>query len=188
MPKLMRARFARQTHDLYEAVVARARDPWLYRELGVADDLDGRFDLVVLHACLVLRRLRRCGAAGADEAQRLFDLMFADFDRSLRAMGVGDFRVGGRIRRMAQAFYGRARAYDEALDAGDGDGMRSALAEALRRNLFGKRDPGDDTARRAARYVASQESHLASLRDGELLAGRVSFDTAAQARGGAPLD
>ena len=42
--------------------------------------------------------------------------MFADMDRSLREMGVGDLRVGRRVKTMVKAFYGRAAAYDAALD------------------------------------------------------------------------
>ena len=41
---------------LYAAAVAAARDPWFYQALGVPDTLDGRFDLVALHAFLLIHR------------------------------------------------------------------------------------------------------------------------------------
>jgi cytochrome b pre-mRNA-processing protein 3 len=49
---------------LYGSAVAAAREPLLYRSLGVADTLDGRFDLVCLHAFMLVRRLRREAAPG----------------------------------------------------------------------------------------------------------------------------
>ena len=45
---------------LYTAAVTAARDPWFFGEaVGVPDTLDGRFDLVGLHAAVLIRRLHR---------------------------------------------------------------------------------------------------------------------------------
>ena len=47
-------------------IVAQARLPGFYREYAVADTVNGRFDLIVLHLALVLDRLiRGSGAARA---------------------------------------------------------------------------------------------------------------------------
>lgn len=164
------SRFDAKAHDLYDVIVPQARQPVFYASLGIPDTTDGRFDLVLLHAQLVIRRLRRCGEAGRILAQRLFDLMFADFDEALRLLGVGDLKVGPRVKKMAQAYYGRAQAYDAALDAGD----EAALAHALRRNLYRSESEPDGLAAITA-YVVAQERHLAALADADLLAGHVSF-------------
>ena len=42
---------------LYGTIVAQARLPCFYREYGVPDTVNGRFDLLVLHLALVLDRL-----------------------------------------------------------------------------------------------------------------------------------
>lgn len=141
---------------LYAAVVAQARQPVFYTELEAPDTVDGRFDMIVLHTVLVMRRLRADGAAGQDFAQGLFDALFRDMDRSLREMGVGDLVVPKRIRRMAEAFYGRAGRYGAALDARDEDD----LARGLAANIRGV-DP-DDAAHRLAAYVLAAEAELAS--------------------------
>ena len=59
------------------------------------------------------------------------DVMMDDMDSSLREMGVGDLGVGRRVKAMAQAFYGRATAYEAALAADDEalDQARAMLAE-----------------------------------------------------------
>lgn len=164
-------------HDLYVVVINQARRPDFYVRLAVPDTLDGRFDLIVLHAFLVMRRLRQVaeeegGEQAREVAQALFDLMFADMDQNLREMGVGDMSVGKRIKQMARAFYGRAAAYDDAL-AADGTG----LAEALRRNLYGTVEGDLDPAvvRRVAAYLVAQAAHLAGQDAGALLEGRVAF-------------
>ena len=99
-----------------------------YADWGVPDTLDGRFDMISLHAFLVLDRLK-----GTEQAfrQGLVDEFFADMDRSLREMGVGDLSVGKKVRKMAEVFYGRVAAYDQALAGPDG-----ALEAAIARNVF----------------------------------------------------
>src|SRR5450432_4115159 len=115
---------------LYDAIVSQARQPDFYAAGGVPDSIDGRFEMIVLHAYLVLRRLRGAGEVAEPLAQALVDRLFADMDASLREMGAGDLGVGKRVKRMATAFYGRVAAYE----AGD---KRGDMAEALARNLFG---------------------------------------------------
>ncbi len=122
----------RQPYALYSAIVAQARQPAFYAAFGVPDSLDGRFDMIVLHAVLVFRRLRGCEGEAAARTQSLFDLFMSDMDRSLREMGVGDLTVPKRIKKMAEAFYGRLDAYVGAIDSG----ALPELQEAIRRNVF----------------------------------------------------
>jgi len=123
-------------HRLYVAIQHQARSPEFHARLGVPDTLDGRFDLLALHMFLVLRRLKAEGKNASELAQRLFDMLFDDMDRSLREMGVADLGVGKRVKAMAQALYGRIAAYDAGLTQTGDD----RLKEALRRNLYGTID------------------------------------------------
>ena len=72
---------------LYGAAVAAAREPWFYQALGVPDTLDGRFDLVALHAFLLIHRLQACAEPGPALAQAVFDAMFRDMDRTCARSG-----------------------------------------------------------------------------------------------------
>jgi len=169
---LSRSRFDESTHRLYDTMVERAREPVFYAGLGVPDTLDGRFEMNVLHGLLIMRRLRRIEKGGTQAAQSLFDLMFADFDSALRQIGVGDLKVGSHIKKMGQAFYGRATALDAALADGAEPG---ALKEVLRRNTFGTVEAGDDNLTAFVTYVRSQESHLDTQPDDALLAGGLTL-------------
>lgn len=162
-PKRERAGFA-----LYGHAVAAARAPFFYEALKVPDTLDGRFDLVGVHAFLAIRRLGRSGAT-APFAQPVFDAMFSDMDITLREIGVGDMSIGKRVRAMWEAFHGRARSYGLALDAGDG----AALTAALSRNVW--RAEAADGAGRLARIATAQEAHLAGQDDAALREGRMGF-------------
>jgi len=164
---------------LYLSLVAQARQPGFYLECGVPDTVDGRFDMILLHAFLVLRRLKRDHPRTADLAQALFDALFADMDRNLREMGVGDLAVGRRIKAMAAAFYGRIAAYDGGLTAGD-----AALAEALKRNLFRKANPDARAVAEIAGYLRREARALDAQPLEGLMAGVVTFGPPPVAAGG----
>ncbi|MBI1985372.1 MAG: ubiquinol-cytochrome C chaperone family protein [Rhodospirillales bacterium] len=155
---------------LYLSLVAQARQPGFYLQCGVPDTVDGRFDMILLHAFLVLRRLKRDHSRTADLAQALFDLMFADMDRNLREMGVGDLAVGRRVKAMAAAFYGRIAAYEAGLDAGD-----ATLAEALKRNLYRKANPDAAAIDAVAAYLRREALALDGQPLAGLMAGAVTF-------------
>jgi cytochrome b pre-mRNA-processing protein 3 len=165
--------------QLYRAVVEQARQPVFYTGLCVPDTVDGRFELVALHAFLVLHRLKGEGAAAQLLGQALFDLMFADMDQNLREMGAGDLGVGPRVKIMAKAFYGRIAAYENGLAATD-----ETLAAALRRNLYGTLAPAPvPMATDMAAYLRREAAALAASPLADLLAGRLTFGAVVSATG-----
>jgi cytochrome b pre-mRNA-processing protein 3 len=106
---------------------------------------------------MVLRRLRPV-EGGASLSQALFDHFCGDMDANLRELGVGDLTVPKRMQKFGEAFYGRAAAYDLALDAG-----AEPLAQALCRNILDGRDVGQ--ARQLAVYAKAVIAALAGLDD-----------------------
>jgi len=161
---------------MYSAAVEAARDTWFYQPppdgLGVADTLDGRFDLISLHAFLLIRQLRRLPGPGAAIAQAVFDAMFSDMDRNLREMGVGDLGVSKRVRSMWEAFHGRANAYEAGLDAAERGGDDTVLAEALARNVWRGGAVPAGSAVSLARVCCRQAGALAGQ---DLIGGAASF-------------
>ena len=81
-------------------IVAAARRPALYQALGVPDQIDGRFELLTLHAGLVLRRLSALGGLADAIAQDLVNSVFTHFDDTLREMGFSDIAVARRLKAM----------------------------------------------------------------------------------------
>ncbi len=163
-------------HSLYGAIVTQARAPAFYRDFGVADTVDGRFDMIVLHAFLLFERLKALGPDGVALAQEVVDLFFLDMDRSLREMGAGDLSVPKRVRTMAESFAGRSTAYHDAVAKAD----RGALAAAIGRNLF----PEAEIVPAAATAFAAYALTFLDLRDAPdaLLQGAVSFPDPAEFR------
>ena len=155
----------------YNIIVKQARKPTFYRDIGVADTLDGRFDLLGLHICVLFYRLKFEGKQAAIFSQELFDLMFTDMDRSLRELGVGDLSVGKRVKEMGRALLGRLEAYDRAL----GSDLRE-LECVLTRNVY-RGDPNTCWhVRKLASYVRNILAGLEKTPTDEILRGDFCFE------------
>jgi len=157
---------------IYGMIVTQAREPMFYRDLGVSDTVNGRFDLLLLHLWLVLRRLRTTDG-GQVVSQALFDRFCEDMDDNLREMGVGDQTVPKRMRAFGEAFYGRARAYDQAMDEGV-----EALVSAIRKNILNGGDTGH--AQQLAAYALAAERDLGRADDAAVLGASFKFPSPLQ--------
>ena len=165
---------------LYGMIVAQARLPVFYRDYAVADTVNGRFDLLVLHLAMVLGRLweeSEQAPALKELGQGIFDRFCEDMDGNLREIGIADLKVPKEMSKIGEAFYGRAQAYQAALDA-PGD---QALADTIARNIFGGAPREPAAAQRLAAYVRLAVGDLRALSAASLAAGELRFPDPAAA-------
>ncbi|ALL13635.1 ubiquinol-cytochrome C chaperone family protein [Caulobacter henricii] len=155
---------------LYASAVAQARSAPLYREMGVRDSLEGRFELFTLHVVLLLERLKGQGDLAAETSQAVFDAYVRGLDDAFREIGVSDTAVGKKMKKLAGAFYGRLKAFDEAV-AGLPD--RAALAEMIGRTVLEERGEGDVQA--LMDYVVAARESLAAQSLTALLQGEAQW-------------
>jgi cytochrome b pre-mRNA-processing protein 3 len=152
---------------LYQAAITQARQPALYADLGAPDTVEGRFELYTLHVVLVLHRLSGVGGEAGEASQALFDTYVQALDDALREMGVGDLSVGKKMRKLGEAFYGRAKAYQSAL----ADGDQTAVTALIGRTVYAGETAG--AADRLADYVQRSAALLATLRLEDILAAQL---------------
>jgi cytochrome b pre-mRNA-processing protein 3 len=92
------------------------------------------------------------------------DTVFIGFDEGLRDLGAGDMGMGRRMKKLADAFYGRLSSYEASSDV-------PAIRDSLLRNLY--RGTGDaQNATAVARYVQSARAHVSQS---ELTSGALDF-------------
>ena len=150
---------------LYNAVVARGREPHWYRAGGVADTIDGRFEMIAAILALAIARLE-LETERRQQVAWLTELFVTDMDGQLREIGIGDMVVGKHIGRMMGALGGRIGAYR--------DGLREGSFEAaLVRNLYRGEEPPatalDHTAERLrAFYLALHAADADAIIAGQL--------------------
>ena len=156
---------------LYGSIVAQARRPYFYSDLKVVDTVEGRYDMIIMHAFLLFHRLKGENENAKKLGQVVFDTMFKDIDQSLREMGVGDMGVGRRVKKMASSFYGRVAAYDKALAAEDNVDLEQAIA----RNIFNKTEADELVLRHLATYMRRNVEQLENLSVDEILDGNLRY-------------
>ncbi|MCL4673155.1 MAG: hypothetical protein KJZ64_09520 [Sphingomonadaceae bacterium] len=128
---LIKALFRRQPdpsaalRPLWHRVVALSRDPVWYRDCGMADTVQGRFDMITLVLAMVLLRMEQ------EEALRpsstwLTELFVADMDGQLRETGMGDPTLGKEMGKLVSVLGGRLGALREA--GGDAERIAAVVA------------------------------------------------------------
>ena len=150
---------------LWHRTVEIAREKRWYADLGVADTVEGRFDMITAMLALVLLRLER----EPDLTQAsvyLTELFVEDMDGQLRERGVGDMVVGKHMGRLMAAMGGRLGAYRDALAQTDD----AALAAAAARNVSLVEGASAEPLAAALRAFHDKLSALASER---ILAGDI---------------
>lgn len=166
-------------HELFERIVAQARTPAFYSSLGVADTMEGRFEMIMLHQVLVLHRLRSEGPAGQRLGQALNEALVAAMDDALRQIGIGDMGVPRRVGKAAAALSERAVDYEAGLKANaERRDDAGALTEAISRYVPAGTPDGTLTAANAkllGGYVAAAVLNLGEQSADELFSGRVQF-------------
>ncbi len=138
---------------LHAAIMAQSRLPAFFMGPGAAPDtFEGRFEILVLNAGLVLRRLSLLPQPGPEIAQAFSNAIFTGLDDALRQIGISDVGVPKKMKKLASAFMGRGVAYAQALEQGE-----TELAATLARNVLA----GEGDARALAAYVIAAQKILA---------------------------
>lgn len=158
---LLRARgTTAAANRLYAAVASQARNPVFFVRLAVPDTMDGRFDLICLHAWLVLDKL----GSHRPLAQAFVNAVFTGFDEALRQSGTGDIGMNRRLKILAGAFYGRLEGYR-------GAPTLEQLADAIQRNVY----RGADRAAQAHALATYASESRSCLTEGEIAKCNVAF-------------
>jgi cytochrome b pre-mRNA-processing protein 3 len=152
---------------LYDALVGVARGPAWYRDGGVPDTIEGRFDMVATLVAFMLLRLEAEGERAKGESVLLTEIFIDDMDGTLRQIGIGDFVVGKHVGKLVSALGGRLGAFREALRGG------APLGPAVKRNVFRDSPAGEEQVAFVATRLEAYHDRLAATPLEPLLDGRL---------------
>lgn len=159
----------RTARSLYGSIVTQSRQPAFYADFGMPDTAEGRFEMLVLHMVLAMRRLSQ----GADEdlQRALTETFVIDMDDNMREMTVGDLAVPRHVKRAVAVLHDRHTLYGKGLDTPD----PNVLAGAVSTRLGGlKGAEGLDTAAVCA-YLRDAARVLAATPVGKLFDGEIKW-------------
>ncbi|MBW6524139.1 ubiquinol-cytochrome C chaperone [Sphingomonas sp. RHCKR47] len=151
---------------LYDAVIARARQPHWYLDGAVPDTLDGRFDMVAAVLAMVQLRLEQEPEAGAAPSAMLTERFVDDMDAQVRQIGFGDMVVGKHVGRMMGMLGGRLGAYREGI-------ATDTLDAALVRNLYRGEAPAPEAVAHVRRGLLALHAALSETPIDAMMEGRL---------------
>lgn len=155
--------------ELWSWITSTARQPRWYLDLGVADSVDGRFDMVALVTSLVMLEMEQRGLLA--ETARLTEHFVDDMDGSLRALGISDMVMSKHMGRVVGALGGRVGAYRNALAS---DAPATLLNDTLIRNIYREDNvPEAAVVDALAASVRELAGRIAAVPNEALLAGEV---------------
>ena len=160
--------------SVYAAIVAQARSEALYRDHGVPDTVNGRFEMTALHVALVAARLQAEGEEGRALARLTMEAFVADVDDACRRLGIGDMGVPKHVKKAAAAVMERGKSY-HALMVQQPSAEADPLADAMVANVWGGQPEAPADPRALADYVRRVAVSLDGQPGDRLIAGTVSF-------------
>ncbi|HPF46424.1 MAG: hypothetical protein KDF58_02295 [Alphaproteobacteria bacterium] len=159
---------------LFLSIIEQSRLPYFYADLEVADSIDGRFDVMVLHMAILLDELDKHNDE-IPEAMKLRrivqEIMFDNLDLTLREIGVGDLGVGKKIKVMAEAFYGRVKTYQELFLSENIEKM----SEALKRNVYRDGDIDKKVLSQFSTYIFKLRHDVSNQPIWDIMKGKIIF-------------
>ena len=148
-----------QISRLYDQILAQSRNPAFFIDGRVPDTVEGRTDMMLLHLFVLMHRLAGEKGEILELARGVCDRFFAELDRAMREMGVGDLTVPKKMRKVADIYTGCSAAYGKALMSTD----KAELPEALLRNVYGRDEERRGEAQALADYVRRASEALAGM-------------------------
>ena len=144
----------------------------MYALWGVPDTPEGRFEMIVMHLVLVLRRLSRDSESGRALGQALTETFVVDLDDTLREMTVGDLAVPRHVKRAVAVVQDRYARYGAALDGAQGEGL--LYSEVVAR-LASLRGAGGLDAARICAYIREADRTLQRQTGAQILGGDLAW-------------
>lgn len=155
-----------QLRPLWHRCVIVSREPRWYADLGVADTVPGRFDMITLILSLVLLRMEK-DPESIPDSTLLTELFVDDMDGQLRETGVGDVVVGKHMGKLMASLGGRLGALRDALAQEDDEGLKDALSRNITLNANADAGP-------LAAAIREFYNHLIALPQAEIRQGHIS--------------
>ena len=137
--------------DIYHKIVNISRDTDFYSKCNVPDTTDGRFEILLLHLIILIRKLKKDRKEYL--SQSIVDLMFSSIDLSFREEGVGDLSIPKKMKKVGMVFYGRSTSLEDILDTEDELNKKSLLIDYFLRNAFSSDTSYKKNAEELSKYA-----------------------------------
>lgn len=152
--------------DLYYKIVSISREAGFYSKCKVPDTTDGRFEILLLHLIILIRKLKK--DRKEQLSQSVVDLMFSSIDLSFREEGVGDLSIPKKMKKVGMVFYGRSTSLEDIMDTQDALKKKKLLDDYFLRNAFFSDTSYKKNAGELSKYTIAFEELLEKVSISEI--------------------
>jgi len=115
---------------LYKKLLIQSYSEWFYKDLEVQNDINGRFEIIVLHIFIIFNSLSKDSSENKVFKQNLLETFIDELESTYRELGISDNTFGKKMKVAAKSMYGRLSIYSESFND------NNLFNEALLRNVW----------------------------------------------------
>ena len=160
---------------IYQNIVKISRSKFFYIELDLEDSFETRFDLIIFHSFIIFYFFKSNKNSKSEISQKLFDVMFSDFENNLREMGFGDIAVNKKMKLFVRAFYGRLAQYSKSIELIFDKEDKTLLHETILNNIYRGNTTSEDKVKWFVNYMYKNIVRFQSISEDENLRNNFEF-------------
>ncbi len=115
---------------LYKKVLVQSYNEWFFKDLEVKNDINGRFEIIILHIFIIFNSLDHNNRKNKLFKQYLLETFIDELESTYRELGISDNTFSKKMKIAAKSMYGRLSIYSDTIND------RKSFDEALLRNIW----------------------------------------------------
>ena len=115
---------------LYKKILVQSYNDWFFKDLEVQNDINGRFEIIILHIFIIFNSLEKKNSENKLFKQNLLETFIDELESTYRELGISDNTFSKKMKIAAKSMYGRLSIYSNTIND------RKSFDEALLRNIW----------------------------------------------------
>jgi len=115
---------------LYKKLLVQSYNDWFFKDLEVKNDINGRFEIIILHIFIIFNSLDQKNNENKLFKQNLLETFIDELESTYRELGISDNTFSKKMKIAAKSMYGRLSVYSDTIND------KKSFEEALLRNIW----------------------------------------------------
>ena len=115
---------------LYKKILVQSYNDWFFGDLEVKNDINGRFEIIILHIFIIFNSLEQNNSENKLFKQNLLETFIDELESTYRELGISDNTFSKKMKIAAKSMYGRLSVYSDTIND------KKSFDEALLRNIW----------------------------------------------------
>jgi cytochrome b pre-mRNA-processing protein 3 len=157
---------------IYDKIIAQSRNPMFYIQMGVPDDLIGRYNMIVIHLAILFASTKRLGESEAAKLrQEVFEKFVDEMVSMVRDFGIDGEHLQNEAGNIAGASSKQILVYEYAAANLSKTGLSLEILKEFRKDY---ESTGVD-ADALADYMLNSIAKIEAMPAGAILGGQIEF-------------